>query len=489
MLTTEVDPHLFIVFGATGDLMRRKLLPALYHLMTEGALTGTAVILGVARGGDFNDEKFRQMSSEALVEAGLVDAQAAAEWCLKNLYYQAIDKGGPEDYQGVAARVDELEKRYGLPGNRAFYLALPPRAFPDTIVGLGEAGLNKSPGWTRIVVEKPFGRDLASAQALNALLHGYYDETQIYRIDHYLGKETVQNLLFFRFANIMFESLWNRDRVKSVEITVGETLGMEGRGDYYDKAGALRDMVQNHLTQLLTLTAMEPPTSFAADDIREEKVQVLRSIAPIDPHEVAYGQYTAGVVDGVDEPGYLQEEKVAPDSATETFVAIRLEIANWRWQGVPFYLRTGKRLPKRVSQIVVTFHRPPVSMLTPFDDAATTHVNPNRLVITIQPDEGFDLLFEVKPPGQAPVTKTQRLHFRYSEEFTNLAEAYQTLLLEFLTGDQTLFVRSDEAEASWKLYAPLLERTQPVHPYPVGTWGPPESDALRIDGSGAWFTE
>jgi glucose-6-phosphate 1-dehydrogenase len=336
------------------------------------------------------------------------------------------------------------------------------------------------------VVEKPFGRDLATARELNNLLHEFYDESQIYRIDHYLGKETVQNILFFRFSNLIFESLWNRDRVKSVQITVAEELGVERRGDYYDTAGALRDMVQNHMTQLLTLVAMEVPASFSADDIREEKVQVLRSIAPPQPSEMITGQYTRGVSEGKEVPGYRDEEKVAPDSQTETYVALRMEIANWRWEGVPFYLRVGKRLARRVSQIIVNFRRPPVSLFEPFGAAATRSISPNKLVITIQPDEGVDLCFEVKAPGQPVSLKTQRLRFRYQDTFGPTAEAYHTLLLDVLRGDQTLVVRADEVEASWKLFDPMLGSKPLPAPYAAGTWGPKEADALIREGDEMW---
>lgn len=486
MAETHVDKHLFVIFGASGDLMRRKLLPAIYQLVANGSLKGKLTLLGVARGQDLDDEKFRDMARDVLEEAELLTDDEARAWCAECLFYHHADMSGPEDFVSLKERIESLEKERDIPGNRAFYLAIPPPAFPSTIQGLGEAGLNTSPGWTRLVIEKPFGRDLKSAQDLNAIVHQYFDETQVYRIDHYLGKETVQNLLFFRFSNLIFESLWNRDRIEHVQITVAEELGVEQRGDYYDRAGAFRDMVQNHITQLLTIIAMEVPASFHADDVREEKVQVLRSIAPIDPGEYVFGQYTSGVVEGQAEPGYLQEPKVNPASTTETFVAIRLEIANWRWYGVPFFIRTGKRMPRRLSQIVVTFRRPPVSLFAPFGQAAVESLSRNRLVITIQPDEGVDLYFEIKAPGQPVSLKTQRLHFRYTETATPLAEAYQTLLLDVLRGDQTLFVRADEVEASWKLYTPLLEQRHDPLPYAAGTWGPEEADNLFMHDRDEW---
>lgn len=479
----NLEPSLFVIFGATGDLTRRKLLPALYHLAERGQLERPYVILGVARKPAAGDAGFRAQARQALATAGLAADEVAQHWCDECLYYQPIGQGRKEDYRALAARITELEQAHRLPGNRTFYLALSPTAFPPTITGLAEAGLNQGPGWTRLVIEKPFGRDLESAGELNRLVHRHFHESQVYRIDHYLGKETVQNLLAFRFANALFEPLWNRDRVHSVEITVAESLGIENRAAYYEQAGALRDMVQNHLTQLLTLTAMEVPAAFEADAIRDEKVKVLRSIAPIRPQDVVYGQYQRGEIDGKQVPGYRDEPGVAPDSQTETFVALRLEIANWRWQGVPFYLRTGKRLPRRVSRIAVAFRCPPVTFFQPFNTCA---IHSNALVITLQPDEGFDLHIEVKAPGQPLTLQSHRLHFRYEEAFASLPGGYETLLLDVLAGDQTLFVRDDEVEASWRLYSPLLEARGPIHPYAAGTWGPPEAEQLLAMGEEDW---
>jgi len=486
MSDADIERHLFVVFGATGDLMHRKLLPALYHLMAEGPLAGKCVILGVARGDQMDDRKFREMSRTTLTEAGLLGEEEARGWCERCLHYQPIDRGDAKDYHDLAERIATLEHDHDLPGNRAYYMALPPSVFPSTIEGLGEAGLNESPGWTRIVVEKPFGHDLESAKALNALLHRYYDESEIFRIDHYLGKETTQNLLFFRFANLLFESSWNRDRIKSVQITVSEELGVEARAGYYERAGAMRDMVQNHLTQLLALTAMEPPVAFDANAIRDEKVKVLRSIAPIQPDHVIFGQYGGGQIDGETVPGYRKEPDVDPDSSTETYVALSIAINNWRWQGVPFFLRTGKRLKRRLSQIVVDFHRPPISLFQSIESIDDL-INSNTLVITIQPDEGFDLYFEVKAPGQPVSLKTKKFSFRYAQTFGTLAEAYQTLLLDIIQGDQTLFVRADEVETSWALYTPILEKPPAPLYYASGSWGPKEADKLVESTGEEWI--
>ncbi len=475
-------PHLFVVLDATGDLMRRKLLPALFHLTTQGMIKERCLILGAARREDLSDTRFRVETREALAAAGPQDNELVGRWCDERLFYQTIGAGEAADYRALAARIVRLERQHHLPGNRVFYLALPPNALPSTVAGLGEAGLNRAPGWSRLVVEKPFGRDLASARDLNLLLHRHLDESQIYRIDHYLGKETVQNLLVFRFANTIFDSVWNRDRVSSIQITVAERLGVGGRASYYDRAGALRDMVQNHLTQLLTLTAMEVPAAFDAEAIRGEKIKVLRQVEAIDPEEVVLGQYVRGTIDHEEVPGYRNEPGVAADSVTETFAALRLQINNSRWQGVPFYLCTGKRLPRHQTRIVVAFRSPPVSAFSSF---FRCEIHSNLLVITLQPEEGFDLRFEVKAPGQPLSLQTQRLHFRYTEAFGRLPDAYETLLLDIITGNQTLFVHAEEVEAAWRLYTPLLMQGIPVHPYPAGSWGPEAASRLLGPMGGA----
>ncbi len=479
-VSTEAAPYLFVVMGATGDLMRRKLLPALYRAAAERSSGNRFHLLGSSLD-HFTDQSYRTWAQEALVEADVGPVEEINSWLDRRVHYQQVTTDGVVDFSRLAASTAALERLHHLPGNRILYLALPPNVLPSAIEGLGQNGMSQSQGWTRLVVEKPFGTDLPSARKLNALAHNYFDEAQIYRIDHYLGKETVQNLLVFRFANAIFESIWNRERIEGVEITVAEDEGVGKRGTYYEQAGALRDMVQNHLTQLLTLIAMEAPSAFDADAIRHEKAKVLRSVAPINPGDVVFGQYERGEIRGQQVPAYREEQGVEPGSLTETFVALRLEIANWRWQGVPFYLRTGKRLPRRATQITITFRCPPVSIFQPFDQCT---IHSNRLLITLQPDEGFDLNFEVKAPGPMIDLQTQRLHFRYSEAFAPLHDAYQTLLLDVAAGDPTLFVHADELEAAWQLYEPILRRVSPPQPYRAGSWGPSAAASFRASKLG-----
>ena len=482
---SDIQPHLFVIFGATGDLTRRKLLPALYHLMQDEDVARHCVVLGAARS-DWSDEQFRDEARAALREKGYAEEEVSA-WCTRNLYYQSLGEDG-DDYGAVRDRIDQLERHLDLPGNRAFYLSLPPSIYGPAIEGIGEVGLNESPGWTRVVVEKPFGHDLSSAQALNETGHRHFDEEQVYRIDHYLGKETVQNLMAFRFGNAIFESLWDREHIERVEITVSEDLGVGGSGGYYDQSGHVRDMIQNHLTQLLTLVAMEPPASMDANAIRQEKVKVLNAVRQPDPAtDVVFGQYQAGTVDGEPVPAYRDEPDVPADSETETFAALRLNVANWRWQGVPYYLRTGKRLPTKLTQIAVRFQGAPVALFQSdgqpcLPQDADCEARSNELLITLQPDEGFDLRFEVKAPEEsengAMNLETQQLSFSYRDAFGPMPDAYETLLRDVIVGDPTLFVRADEVEASWQLYAPLLDANQPVHPYEAGTWGPDAVDAV-----------
>jgi glucose-6-phosphate 1-dehydrogenase len=483
--TAKAPPHLFVVVGATGDLMWRKLLPALYQLARQGKFPETSRILGVARK-DLDEPGFRAAAVTALLAEKVGAEPDVRAFCDAKLLYHRLTGETAEDYHALQSRIQAIDAERGLEGNRVLYLALPLDAMAPTIQGLGEAGLNTSPGWTRLVVEKPFGRDLASAEKLNELVHRYFPEKQTYRIDHYLGKETVQNLLVFRFANMFIESLWNRQGVDHVEITAAEKLGVEGRAAYYEPTGALRDMVQNHITQLLTLVAMEPPATRDEDAIRNEKVKVLRSIAPLGPDDIVRGQYAVGQVDGKDVPGYRQEPGISPNSETETFVALRMRINNWRWQDVPFYVRTGKRLPTRSSRVVVTFRAPPVSF---FQTEEEYRASPDRLTIVLQPNEGFELGFEVKVPGREIRVQTHRMRFQYTDVFGPLPDGYETLLFDVMLGDATLFVRADEVEASWRLYAPLLEQPPPVLPYPAGTWGPAEPDGSGPRWGHTWHLE
>ena len=471
------DRHLFVVLGATGDLATRKLLPALYHLASEHSLD--TVVLGAGTR-DLGDEEFRRRSRRALAAAGHRH-DAAAAWCARSLHYAPIPADG--DFRAFAASIQAIETRRGLPGNRVLYLALPPAAVPGVITGLGAAGLARSPGWTRLVIEKPFGRDLATAEELNRLVHCHFAEDQIYRIDHYLGKETVQNLLVFRFSNPLFEASWNRDRIARVEITVAEDQGVGSRGRYYDTAGAVRDMLQSHLTQILTLIAMEAPVSMAADAVRAEKVKVLRSVRPLDPAAVVMGQYRAGSAGGQALSAYRDLDGVAPDSATATYAAATLFVDNWRWQGVPFHLRTGKALREHLTQVAVTFRPPPVCL---HHGRADMCVAPsNVLYLDLQPDEGFRLEIEVKEPGPTSRLRTVPLRFAYAEAFGRVRDAYETLLLDVAEGDQTLFVRADEVEESWRLYQPLLDTDLPLHPYPAGSWGPAAARDLLL-GAPNW---
>lgn len=457
-----MEPCLFVLVGATGDLARRKLIPALYRGLLSRESAEDVVVLGAARS-DWSDDDLRDAFRESLKEDGL-DAAAVDAWCDRCIAYQHVGDDGELD--PVFGRAAELEEERGLPGNRVYYLAVPPSVFEKSIREIGEHEREHGrDGWTRIVIEKPFGHDLESAQALNRLVHEYFDEHQVYRIDHYLGKETVQNLLVFRFANPVFEAVWNREHVERVEITVAESLGVEGRAGYYDRSGALRDMVQNHLTQLLTLTAMEPPPRFDADAVRQEKLKVLLSTAPVEPDDVVLGRYTAGD----DDEGYLEHDDVPAVSTTETFAALRVTVDNWRWQGVPFLLRTGKRMPEKLTEIAVYFRVPPVQFFGGPDHCS---ISRNVLRIRLQPDESVQLGFEVKQPGEGFDLSSQTLTFDYADVFGEPPGAYETLLVDVVEGDQTLFVHADETEAAWALYQPLLDADLPVLDYESGSWGP-----------------
>ncbi len=485
MVSPPPQRHLFVVFGATGDLMQRKILPVLFQLRASGKMPEGSLVLGVARR-PIDDATFRALARSSLESAKVADAARVQAFCDASLFYQSVPDETAPSFAALRARIEAIEREHGLPGNRIFYLALPLDAFAPTLTGLGVAGLHTAPGWTRVVIEKPFGRDLASAEALNRLVHQYFDEKQVYRIDHYLGKETVQDLLVFRFANMFIESLWSRERIDEVEITVAESLGVEARAQYYESAGALRDMIQNHATQILTLVAMEPPATRDEDSIRNEKVKVLQSVVRIAPGDVVRAQYTAGKLSGASVAGYRQEPGVAAQSDTETFVALRLKIANWRWQDVPFFLRTGKRLPAKATRVVLTFKAPPVSF---FQTSEEYEANPDRISILIQPDEGFELAFEVKVPGRELRVQTHRMVFHYRDVFGELPDGYETLLVDVMLGDPTLFVRADEVEESWRLYEPLLRSPPRLSFYPAGSWGPAEAESLVREWGHRWYTE
>ncbi|HSJ36016.1 MAG TPA: glucose-6-phosphate dehydrogenase [Acidimicrobiia bacterium] len=477
VLSVGIEPHLFVVFGGTGDLARQMLLPALFQLLRRREFHDSVELLAVATR-PMSDAEYRKMAVEALAEAGVPDCE---EWAERHLRYQSIKDG----FEALRERIEEIEAAEGLDGNRAFYLAIPPAVFDDTVDGLGKSGAFSGGGWTRVVVEKPFGFDLDSAHHLNALLHDWLDESQIFRIDHYLAKETVQNLLALRFANPLFESSWSRDRIDSVQITVAEDFGIGSRAGYFDKAGIVRDIIQNHALQVLTLVAMEPPVKATSDAIRDEKVKVLRAMYPVDPTAAVRGQYGEGEVGGEKAAAYLEEEGVGDGSTTETYAAFKFEIDNWRWKGVPFYVRTGKRLKRRVTQVSVVFKEPPVFLFS-IDGPCSMH--PNVFDIRLQPEEGFALSFEMKVPGEGYDLRTQRLRFDYDEEFGELPGAYFTLLADVMIGDQTLFVRSDEVEEAWRIVAPVLDPGTTPDLYEAGSWGPARAEELLGRSGRQWQT-
>jgi glucose-6-phosphate 1-dehydrogenase len=487
------QPLVLVIFGATGDLTRRMLLPAVYRLYRQGLLPECFALTGVARE-EVDDDALRTRALEAMKEFNHAPADEA-EWgrFAKTLHYVGGDFDNPQTFLKLRERLDQIDREAGTAGNRLYYLAIPPALMGTVAEQLGRAGLVEPPGgerWTRIIVEKPFGRDLASARETNATLHRVFDETQIFRIDHYLGKETVQNVMVFRFANVIWEPVWNRTYVDNVQITVSETVGVERRAGYYETSGALRDMVQSHLLQVLTLVAMEPPAAYDADSIRNEKVKVLHSILPIRGEQVASetvrGQYAASTAGGKEMAGYREEEGVAADSRTETFAALRLYVDNWRWAGVPFYLRTGKRLPKKATEVVVRFRPAPHPIL---DVVQGDRPSPNLLVLRVQPEEGISLYFEAKVPGLSGPLQQVSMDFDYSSFGVESPEAYERLLLDAMLGDATLFARKDEVEAAWGLITPILEAWAAggePEPYPAASWGPEGADKLLAEQGHSW---
>lgn len=477
-----------IIFGASGDLTQRKLIPALFHLCKGNLLPDRWYVVGVGRTG-MDDEKFRKTVATSLDGISVGDATdpSLQDSFISRFHYLPGDSQNPRYYASLQKRLIRLDEHYKTDGNRLFYLATPPILYSEIIRQLGVAGLNQSSerGWTRIIIEKPFGSDLASAQALNKQVRAVFREEQVYRIDHFLGKEAVQNILFFRFANAIFEPIWNRNYIDHVQITASETVGVERRAGYYEGAGALRDMFQNHLLQLLCIVAMEPPASFEAEAIRDEKTKVLRSIRPISTAEVnrfaVRGQYQTGLIEERPMVGYRSEPGVAPQSNVETFAALKVYVDNWRWQGVPFYLRSGKRLAKKATEIAIEFKQIPHLLFKPL---LSEKIQPNTLVLSVQPSEGISLTFQAKRPGAKLCMGSVTMDFNYHGAFQVASpDAYERLLLDCLAGDPMLFSREDWIDWSWSILTPILERWKEsaavsLANYEAGTWGPKEADEL-----------
>ncbi|HEU5116752.1 MAG TPA: glucose-6-phosphate dehydrogenase [Isosphaeraceae bacterium] len=494
--TRVPDPCAVVLFGATGDLTHRKLAPALYRLALEGQLPAEYAVVGYARR-DWDDDQFRGELRKTLEKDGGAEFEQNFASFAQHVAFSGGTFDDPKGYERLKETLERVDRSLKTRGNRLFYLAVAPEYFSTIVEHLGQAGLiypNDPEGpWSRVVVEKPFGHDLQSARVLNRDLSRVLDEDQIYRIDHYLGKETVQNILALRFANTIYEPVWDRRHVESVQFTVAEEVGMAGgRGDYYEQSGAIRDMVQNHMMQLLCYVAMEPPVNLSADAVRNEKVKVLQAL----PHwtsadvarNVVKAQYTRGSIRGQEVSGYRSEKGVAADSKTGTYVAIRLFLDNWRWAGVPFYLRTGKRLPKRATEIAIQFKKPPTMLFEPETEGVA---GANQLVLRIQPNEGASLSFQAKIPGSRRRLQEVRMDFRYGTSFAAPPpEAYERLLLDVMLGDPTLFTRTDEVDSAWQFITPILEAwdelgTEPAT-YPAGTWGPEEADRLLAEDGARW---